>query len=413
MTLFQSILLGVAPALLAAAAWAAFRAIPAQQKSRRWLAGALLAGLVLVPLIGLVRQTAVMAFVLAPAAIGLLALVWTQQKIPPRWRVWLLPAGLAVGVLVGVSFYVQAASSLGVLLGNALALGGAWLAVKGGWSKALAVSAAAIGLAVLGSDAWIGGLLPQMPRYLGVVAGVVLYFIPGWVTALAAGLIAAGLGAGALSTGSKNVAVRPWKIWLQAAVHALLALGLLGWLGWLIYWTAAWYQTSDGVGGVSLVTPAGLTALAAGMFLALFAPFERLAWRWLLGAGYAALAPLFLFQVFYQGFQMDYHALTRQRADQVAQTLEAYRQQEGEYPQSLEALAPQGAAALPQPFILRGETWCYQGGGDAYRLGALYREYFSSPLEVRVYASQGALPEGGWECDARLETYLREHGQAP
>ena len=37
-----------------------------------------------------------------------------------------------------------------------------------------------------------------------------------------------------------------------------------------------------------------------------------------------------------------------------------------------------------------GQNWCYQGGGDYYRLGYLDREHWSSPILFgHVYSAQG------------------------
>lgn len=404
MNLFTAILLGVVPALFVAAAFVTLIRKPPEKKNQRWLAWALLACVVLIPLIGLVAQTAVVAFIMAPPAIGLLALVWTNFEIKPRQRVWWLLGGLVTSLIVGISFYRSEAGSLAILLGNALVLGSAWAAVRKGWGKAAGLALAAVFLFLLSSDTWIGTTLPDMPRLIGVPLGVLHYFLPGWVTALAAFLIADGLKQA--SQAGKAVKAGWWK----AVLQFMLALGLLAWLGWVIYWNSAWDQTSDGLGGVMLALPGMLTAVAAGMFLAVRAPLEREAWRWVLGAVYGVSVPLLLFLAFNRGWDFDYQAVTRQRAAQVAQALEEYRAQQGAYPAELDELTPGTLRALPQPFILRGESWCYQSWQDGYRLGALWRENFSLPLEVKVYASQGEPPEEAWECDLRLAEMLEEYG---
>jgi hypothetical protein len=398
MNLFTAILLGVVPALFVAAAFVSMIKKPLEKKNQRWLAWALLACVVLIPLIGLVAQTAVVAFIMAPPAIGLLALVWTNFEIKPRQRVWWLLGGLVTGLIVGISFYRSEAGSLAILLGNALVLGSAWVAVRKGWGKAAALALAAVFLFLLSSDTWIRTTLPEMPRFIGVPLGVLHYLLPGWVTALAAFLIAAGL---------RNTEKASW--W-KAVLQVGLALGLLAWLGWVIYWNTAWDLTSDGLGGIMLAFPGALTAVAAGMFLAVKAPLERESWRWVLGAVYGVSVPLFLFLAFYRGWDFDYQAVTRQRAAQVAQALEDYQAQQGSYPAELDELTPGTLRTIPQPFILRGESWCYQSWQGGYRLGALWREYFSLPLEVKVYASQGEPPEGEWECDLRLAEMLEEYG---
>jgi hypothetical protein len=43
---------------------------------------------------------------------------------------------------------------------------------------------------------------------------------------------------------------------------------------------------------------------------------------------------------------------------------------------------------------------------DYYRLGAFYREYFSSPVSLRVYESAGEAPTEDWDCDGREAAVL-------
>ena len=72
------------------------------------------------------------------------------------------------------------------------------------------------------------------------------------------------------------------------------------------------------------------------------------------------------------------------------------------YPKELGELVPKQLLWIPEPVILRGEGWCYQGDRNYYRLGAFFREYFSTPLSLHIYASAGNLPDEGWACEQRL-----------
>jgi hypothetical protein len=100
---------------------------------------------------------------------------------------------------------------------------------------------------------------------------------------------------------------------------------------------------------------------------------------------------------------VSYHAITEQRAATIATGLERYHARTGAYPQGLGELTPRDLLVIPQPVILQGEAWCYQGMADSYRLGAVSREYFSSPLSIQVFASAGGQLAEAWSCDARLE----------
>jgi hypothetical protein len=81
-----------------------------------------------------------------------------------------------------------------------------------------------------------------------------------------------------------------------------------------------------------------------------------------------------------------------QRAARIARALDQFKEREGYYPESLDALTPRDLLFIQQPIILAGKEWCYQGSGDFYRLAAYYREYFSTPVSLRIYASAGEPP---------------------
>jgi hypothetical protein len=126
-------------------------------------------------------------------------------------------------------------------------------------------------------------------------------------------------------------------------------------------------------------------------------------WRRMLGLVFLAVVPLLLAQAFNRGWSVSYHAFTGKRADTIATSLEGYHARVGEYPQKLTGLTPGDMLTIPQPVILHGESWCYQGTSDSYQLGAVFREYFSSPLSIRIYASAGEPLTSAWDCDARLK----------
>ena len=56
---------------------------------------------------------------------------------------------------------------------------------------------------------------------------------------------------------------------------------------------------------------------------------------------------------------------------------------------------------MPPPVVVRQGGWCYQGGEDYYRLGYVSGNftYFEADYYVKTYASNGELPQGGWNCD--------------
>ncbi|MEJ2749770.1 MAG: hypothetical protein P8183_17960, partial [Anaerolineae bacterium] len=150
-----------------------------------------------------------------------------------------------------------------------------------------------------------------------------------------------------------------------------------------------------------------VVAVGAGMVMAVMLT----GWRRSAGLLFAILTPLLLTQSFQQGWQVSYHDLTEARVERITQALAKYHQREGAYPPALEALTPRDLLYLPQPVELQGETWCYQGGADFYRLGAFSREFFSMPVELQVYAAEGE-PDSVWDCEGQLAA-MKERYYSP
>lgn len=192
-----------------------------------------------------------------------------------------------------------------------------------------------------------------------------------------------------------------------ALLPIMLALGLLGYLAYSVFWASVWDQTSDGLGGLALSQPAALVAVGAGMAMAV----ALTGWRRGVGLLFALLAPLLIYQSFEQGWRVSYHDLTEARAERIVQALADYHQREGVYPPTLDALTPRYLLRVPQPVELRGETWCYQGGADFYRLGVFFREFFPMPVQLQVYADVGE-PDSIWACEEQLAV-MKERYYSP
>ena len=241
------------------------------------------------------------------------------------------------------------------------------------------------------------GLLPDNLSLGWLVYPLMIlsYLLPGVMVALAAMLIRTALSP-VTAPPEGNSAVNSWRI--GPAAKTILALGLVGSLAYVIFWGSVWDQTSDGLTGIFLARNASLVAVGIGMVTAVTASGKaRLG-----GFLFLFLAPLLILQAFAVGWRVSYHAITEERAARIATALDQFHRREGHYPQTLANLTPRDLLTIQRPIILRAENWCYEGSDDYYRLATFYREFFSGPVSLRVYASGGEPPSGEWLCEARL-----------
>ena len=152
-----------------------------------------------------------------------------------------------------------------------------------------------------------------------------------------------------------------------------------------LYWLMVWDTTYDSLEYFWLVFP--ITAvLFSGVVLSIALPGRT---RWA-GFWYSLLIPALMIVVSAQAQSVDLRRLTDQRAERVSQAIETYHAREGRYPHDLGELTPRYVLSLPEPVIIYGQDWCYDGGEDYYRLGYVYREHWSDPdLHGRIYKSKG------------------------
>lgn len=390
MSLTTLLQLGVIPAMLFLAAWWIVRRAGPPEGAGRRLLFFLLGVEILLALTVIISRRLLPAdsrwgfqvsSLLAPAMAGGLALLLLNL------RPWLglkrgekgLALGLA-GSLVGLflAFQSEDTGILGLAFMAGLVLAVAWAAAR--WAT-LPVILAVLALAALLPFNLLVGRSAELPAALQPVTFLFLYLLPGLIIGLAASLVATGLR----------------RVSWAAGLRLGLAVVLLAALAIQIYWFSIWDQTSDGLGGIWFTTQGTVVAIGAGMLLAAARP-TRLA-----GLLFAVLTPLLLYGAFRMGWDVSYHAITEARAARIAAALERFHARQGHYPQRLAELTPRDLLWVPGPVILQGEDWCYQAGAGGYRLGSFYREFFSLPLSLRIYAQAGAIPETAWDCDARLE----------
>lgn len=189
--------------------------------------------------------------------------------------------------------------------------------------------------------------------------------------------------------------------WRRLALRYLLAGCLLLMLGEQVRLGSIWDVATDGLRGPFLVLPLGVTTIFAALLLTWSLPRR---WKWT--AAVFALAAVLVVASAHRLGTYDPDGkwgklpslVTEQRAQVITQALERYQVKNDRYPGTLESLVPWYLVYIPNPFIIPGQTWCYQGGSDYYQLGYVYRAYFSSPSSVRIHATAGAPPVAGWSC---------------
>ena len=245
-----------------------------------------------------------------------------------------------------------------------------------------------------------GASLPVLaeppPAWLPALAVGVYVVLPGLVVAVTAVLAATALGLlpAASQTG-------PRSRWAMLG-RLLLAILLLGAYIYTFAWMWLWDGTNDGLRGLAVLTVSGVTALGAALVLGMTAT----GWRRWTGLAFPVLLVGLMAGVVSNAWldvSNPTHQITEARAARIQEAVEQFQAKTGRYPADLQALVPGELWRIPQPVIIPGQEWCYQGGPDYYLLGTIFREHWSAPfIEVKVYASAGTVPETSWICDEKL-----------
>jgi hypothetical protein len=323
------------------------------------------------------------AALLAPAA-------WSRERAPA------LAAGVglavAIGVLIGLTVDWVVVLLVGVTGGAAGLIwrAGTWPGRARRLARALLVAWLALAPLV-----WVmtpQAALAQWPKGLTWAFDVGTYLA--WP--VVAVILAVRWGASAAGGQPLGTARR-----LGLGVGASL---LLAGVAALLIDTQWWDSATDGLGAAVILVYALLPAAgAAGMLLARTrSGLGRLAVMLL-----AAVIPAALFLALSGSLAGGtYHAQTEARAAALAKAIERFHARHGRYPAALANLPAWYRWRPYEPIIFRETTWCYEGGPDFYRLGAVYQPHFFSPahmIHVRVYAAAGTPPTTGWACDNLAE----------
>lgn len=222
-----------------------------------------------------------------------------------------------------------------------------------------------------------------------------LLFLPAVALLVTALLLQAGLSAyrdwqqaSAVEAGPSR-AQRKRAGWAAAVVFVVGAVLLAKALHHL-YWFTVWDNTYDSLGYLLLLVPVPAVFLS-GVVLSITLS-DRMKWA---GFLYALLILGLMIALSTRAQRFDFRQLTEERAERVTRAIESYHAREGHYPQDLGQLTPRYALWLPGPVIIYGQDWCYDGGGDYYRLGYVDREHWSDPRLIgRIYRKKGDVVVG-------------------
>ena len=374
------------------------RAGPERATDRRFVLFLLVVGVLLTVGVSVAEQ---LTYLLGPVLTGVLTLLLLNLKplvqLKPREKTIAFLLGLVIVALLAINWRPLGYGVISIIVLIALLLAAVWAVVGALDVLDLALCLASLALLILLNA--LPHIYPdsQFPTWLRIPFALSFFASPGLAVALAAALTSTGL---RLLTRPENDD-QPRAVpvsWFQAVLRLGLAALLLGTLAYTIVWASIWDQTSDGLSANFLSTLAGLVAVAAGMLMGL----TFTGWRRLAGLAFAVLVTILVFGASNYGWDVSYHAITDARAARIQRAVERFHARTGLYPEELEELIPSDLLWIPGPVILQGQEWCYQGGLGYYRLGAFYREFFSVPLSLHVYASAGNPLESDWACEGKL-----------
>ena len=398
MTIYTLMLMGIIPAaLVVLGGWRVFHGAAPEKANQRFLIYLLIVGdgLFLVEFVlGLISPqgsqiSSQLTSLLMPTGLCVLVLVLTRLKAlkGASLNLKLLALLLGLGALgLLVFLWTQPFGWAQIILAGALLLASVWLITYRYQSATILLGLVCLaGLVVYNSVGDYLGIYGFPNTIARTFLPIILYSLPGLVVVTAAALIYSGL----KRVNQENIPSENGFLGrVPILLRLLLGASLLAYLAFTTYWMAIWDQTSDGLGQVVILFTACPLAIGAGILMALASS----GWRRTAGSVYCVAVPVLLIGASQSEWGI-YQTITKQRAATIQTAVENYHAHNGHYPAALQDLVPRELLWVPDLIMLRGETWCYQGRDDYYRLGALYRENPSaSPLSFRVYASAGDQP---------------------
>lgn len=401
MTLFHTLFAGVIPAIVLALVGARLRsrAEEQQQIRQRWhyfLLGTLillLAPLVAVSLIDLSTFWLVTMLVL-PAACGTTAALLLHifaggfQPRPDRIALVLIAITLGLGVALGI------VTGPGVL--PYITIGGALLALfwhDWAWigRRSLVTYPLILGLLLISVWSTDTHRVPiESPDWLAATVQLALFPASSIAIIAAARLLRPDQDHSGLSR------------WIRIFTSGALILLILLLSAYQIQLASIWDVATDGLSSIGYWQITSIAGIGAALILAWSVPGRRR----VAAIVFAVMVPLMMTWAYNWGaYSPDGEwgqmpaLMTEQRAEVINQALQRYHVRYGAFPAALAELTPGYLLYIPNPLIIPGQTWCYEGGSSYYRLGYVYRQWFSTPASVRIHAATGTPPEQHWGCE--------------
>jgi hypothetical protein len=401
---YLEFLLLIVPSLaVMAVAWWAGRSgeqLGARRRLLLLLAGAdllvaLLASLIWFNPYGRSISSSLAAFGVLPALVALLILLLTR---PGDWvETWrkdpILLIILLILLLAAFAFlYLAETSAFFLVVGLTAGLGIVWwVGTRPGLALPALLGAVALCFIFLGSG-WLYLPGATAPTWLRTAL-----FIAAGLSMVLCIFLAAALVYTALRTGQSE-APSPQGVRVKHA-GPRLALALLLVLGsaYYVLWDGIWSSAHARAFEDHLPFMQFLFSLLAGLVIF----FLLRGRRRLAGPLYTLLVTVACTFALAVGWRISAFEITEHRARRLDAALHAYQADHGSYPQSIGELSPRYLPIVLPPVVVSSGNWCYQGGGDAYRLGYISGEftYFESAFFVETYAQSGDAGQADPVCD--------------
>jgi hypothetical protein len=403
---------GVLPAIFLVAIGQAFRPDPqGPERFPDWLgflglSSCLLLGAILGAYLIAGEKASWIVLILMPSICGLIAeflLFLVEQLLPwlNRQNVQKLGWPLVIFLfnlilLAGLSRFLDSFTSGVVLIGGTI-LALAWLLLKrlGKWQPVFYV----VQILLLLFSLWatdIQGSLIESPAWLGGITSMLVFLIPGIAIIWLAHIL------GWVMRDDQAFSRRKVFLGVAVSIPVLLLIVLQ------VATASAWDVATDGLGGLVYLELTAFLGIASAILLAWDLPVPR-------------RSPAFVFAIILPVIVMGANTFgtygfdgawgnvprmrTERRAASINRAILRYHERQGMYPAALSDLTPGYLLFVPHPFIIPDQDWCYQGGPGYYRLGYVYRDYFSSLASVKVYAEAGTPPVQAWPCDEQVAKY--------